>query len=450
MPRPTPTRRPAPSLLAAASAFACLLAAAPAAASAPHAAPTPARAVHTAPGAPGAASSVRAAQASRLQGSLTTAMRFAGASSGAYVENATTGKAVFRYRHTRSRILASNTKLFTTSAALARYGVEGRLHTDVRGKGTLDEGGVYRGDLYLVGGGDPTFGSLRFARRSYGGGSSVEALAGKLAAAGIERVTGRVYGDESNFDSRRGGPESGFRTSSYVGPLSALAYNRGLADEGGHGFQASPPSFAAARLDAALERSGVRTRGSPRARRRPGGTDLLATVESPTMARLAALTNKPSDNFFAEMLVKDLALQASGRGTTSGGASIAAGFARRLGGGPAGLADGSGLSRGNRASPLRVTKLLLALRERDEFPAFFDSLSVAGRDGTLGPRMRSGPARGRCRGKTGTLSNVSAASGYCEARSGEVYAFSILMNGVNPFAARNLQDRMLQAIAAAD
>ena len=94
-----------------------------------------------------------------------------------------------------------------------------------------------------------------------------------------------------------------------------------------------------------------------------------------------------------------------------------------------------------------MAKLLLAMRTRDEFNDFFASLSVAGRDGTLRPRMRGGPARGRCRGKTGTLSNVSAVSGYCRARSGETYVFSILMNRVSPFGARGVQDRMLQAIA---
>ena len=62
-------------------------------------------------------------------------------------------------------------------------------------------------------------------------------------------------------------------------------------------------------------------------------------------------------------------------------------------------------------------------------------------------RMRRGPAHRRCLGKTGTLSNVSALSGYCEARSGNTYAYSILMNGVYPIGARRLQDRMLQAIA---
>ena len=387
------------------------------------------------------------ARGAALHDDLARSMRSAGSGSGAFVQNATTGKVVFRWSHARPRILASNTKLYTTAAALARFGTEGRLHTDVRGDGKLTDEGVYRGNLYLVGGGDPTFGSSRFARRSYGSFASVESLAAKLDRAGIERVSGRIVGDESRFDSLRGGPESGYGPSPYVGPLSALGYNRGLGDESGRSFQADPPSFAAARLDAALESRGIGVRGAPRAGRRPSATDLIAVVRSPSMARLVQLTNKSSDNYFAEMLVKDLAMQADGRGATKGGASLAAGFARRLGAAPAGLADGSGLSRGNRASPARIARLLLALRERDEFPEFFDSLSIAGRDGTLGTRMRGGPARGNCRGKTGTLSNVSAASGYCRTRSGQEYVFSILMNGVDPYGARSLQDGMLQAIA---
>jgi D-alanyl-D-alanine carboxypeptidase/D-alanyl-D-alanine-endopeptidase (penicillin-binding protein 4) len=397
--------------------------------------------------APSAGAARPSASAAALPGDLARSMRSAGSASGAFVQNATTGKVVFRWRHARPRILASNTKLYTTSTALARFGTRGRLHTDVRGDGELSDDGVYRGNLYLVGGGDPTFGSRRFARRAYRSFASVESLAAKLERAGIERVSGRIFGDESRFDSLRGGPESGHGTSPYVGPLSALGYNRGLGDESGRSFQADPPAFGAAQLDAALERRGIRVRGAPKAGERRGGTDLIAVVRSPTMARLAQLTNKPSDNYFAEMLVKDLAMQTDGRGTTERGAALAAGFARRLGAAPASLADGSGLSRGNRASPVRVARLLLALRERDEFSAFFDSLSIAGRDGTLGTRMRGGPARGNCRGKTGTLSNVSAVSGYCSARSGQVYVFSILMNGVDPYGARNLQDGMLQAIA---
>jgi D-alanyl-D-alanine carboxypeptidase/D-alanyl-D-alanine-endopeptidase (penicillin-binding protein 4) len=281
----------------------------------------------------------------------------------------------------------------------------------------------------------------------YGRGATVERLAKALETAGIERVTGRVIGDESRFDSLRGGPESGYGTSIWVGPLSALSFNRGLANESGSAFQRNPPSFAAARLDAALEARGVRVRLAPRAARTPRGLAVLASVESPPMARLVQLTNKASDNFFAETLAKDLAFEARGRGTTAGGARVAAAYARRLGA-RARLADGSGLSRGNRASPGQVVRLLRAIVDEESHDAFVNSLPVAGRDGTLYDRMRRGPARRRCRAKTGTLSDVSALSGYCEARSGDTYAFSILMNGVYTPGARRLQDRMLQAIAA--
>jgi D-alanyl-D-alanine carboxypeptidase/D-alanyl-D-alanine-endopeptidase (penicillin-binding protein 4) len=355
---------------------------------------------------------------------------------------------VFRWAHTRPRILASNTKIYTTAAALARFGSEGTLATEVRGRGELGGRGVWRGSLYLVGGGDPTFGSRRFARRAYGPTTStVERLALALERAGIERVDGRIFGDESSFDGRRGGPESGYGTSIWVGPLSALGFNRGLASEAGYGFQSDPPSFAAARLHEALARRGIEVRRAPRRGRAPRRADTLAAVESPPMSRLIALTNKPSDNYFAEMLVKGLALQARGQGTTAAGTRIAQRHARRLGGRPKRLADGSGLSRANRASPYRLVELLLALRAGERFRTFLHSLAIAGRDGTLGDRMRGGPARGRCRAKTGTLSNVSALSGYCRARSGDTYAFSILMNGVSPTSARGLQDGMLQAIA---
>jgi D-alanyl-D-alanine carboxypeptidase/D-alanyl-D-alanine-endopeptidase (penicillin-binding protein 4) len=379
---------------------------------------------------------------------LTAQMRFAGAYSGAYVAEVSGDKprTVFRWREHTPRILASNTKLFTTTAALARFGREGTLGTEVLGAGELDLEGVYHGSLYLRGGGDPSFGSRRFTMRSYGGGTTVQDLAELLEDTGIQRVTGRVYGDESAFDSLRGGPDSGYGVSIWVGPLSGLSYNRGLFTEGGSGFQANPPAFAAARLDDALEARGIAVRLRPRAGLTPGEATVVASVDSPPMERLIRLTNKPSDNFFAETLLKGLAHLAGGVGTTARGARVATSFARQLGARPR-LVDGSGLARGNRASPYSVVRLLAAMYRRDDYDPFVDSLPIAGRDGTLFDRMRRGAARSRCRGKTGTLSNVSALSGYCEAESGDSYAYSILMNGVYPTSARRLQDRMLQAIA---
>jgi serine-type D-Ala-D-Ala carboxypeptidase/endopeptidase (penicillin-binding protein 4) len=389
-----------------------------------------------------------AAQAD-LKSSLTRYMRLAGSSAGAYVYDISSGEQVFAWRARTPRILASNTKLFTSAAALTRFGTEGTLGTEVLGAGELEDDGVWRGSLYLRGGGDPTFGSNTYTRKFYGAGATVQQLAKQLDQAGIERVTGRVYGDESAHDSLRGGPDSGFGVSVWVGPLSGLSYNRGFANEGGSAFQLNPPAFAAARLDDALEARGISIRGRPAARRTPAGLDVLASVESPPMERLIALMNKPSDNFFAELLAKDVAMQVNGRGSTSAGAALIEGFARRLGAG-AQLVDGSGLSRGNRASPYRVVRLLRAMYTRDQpdSDAYVGSLAVAGRDGTLKDRMRRGSARNRCIGKTGTLSDVSALSGYCEVTSGNTYAYSILMNRIYTPTARQLQDRMLQAIAA--
>ena len=312
--------------------------------------------------------------------------------------------ASFGWNYDRPRILASNTKLFTTAAALARYGVRGTLDTEVRGVGRLDDDGVWRGDLYLVGGGDPTFGSSRFARRSYRGGASVEALARELERAGILRVTGRIYGDESRFDSLRGGPDSGYRISPWVGPLSGLSYNRGLSTESGRGWQLNPPAFAAARLDAALERRDVAVGRRPRARRH-------ARVRDPPGRGLFAADGPPGDHHeqaVRQLLRRDAASRRWRPRPAAAGQPVAERAWPRDS--PAASAAGRRGSRTarasharNRASPYRVGRLLLAMRDRDEFPEFFASLSVAGRDGTLRPRMRGGPARGRCRGKTGTI-----------------------------------------------
>ncbi len=278
-----------------------------------------------------------AAQAD-LQSSLTRQMRQAGSYSGAYVANLSTGERVFSWRAGTPRVLASNAKLFTSAAALARFGTEGTLATSVLGHGELDAAGVWHGDLFLRGGGDPTFGSRRFATRSYGGGASVEELASLVDQAGVQRVTGRVYGDESRHDALRGGPYSGYGVSIWVGPLSALSFNRGLASETGRSFQVDPPAFAAARLDAALEARGIGVRLRPRAGVAPVESTELASVASPPMATLVRLMNKPSDNFFAEVLLKDLAWQARGVGTTHGGSP--AGGRLRAPAGSAGPARG--------------------------------------------------------------------------------------------------------------
>ena len=370
----------------------------------------------------------------RLRRELAPLARSLGSASGVYVLDATDRDLLFSRRDRSPRIIASNAKLFTTAAALGTLGAEGTLPTTVVGDGQKDADGVFDGDLYLVGGGDPAFGA-----------EQMRELARQLQeVAQISGVRGRIYGDESRWDSLRGGPDSNFGPSPWHAQLSALTYagNSGLNGR-------TPPARAAAALKEALEDRGVDVRGSTAALAAPDGATRLAGVESPPMARLARITNKPSSNFFAEMLLKVVSAADGDQGTTRDGAADVMAFARRLGSRPR-IADGSGLSRGNRASPRAVAELLDEMRDRPEFSAFYDSLSIAGVDGTLAESnhrgLRRGPARRRCRGKTGTLNGVSALSGYCRVTGGELVVFSILSNNVNANAAKRIEDRILQAI----
>jgi serine-type D-Ala-D-Ala carboxypeptidase/endopeptidase (penicillin-binding protein 4) len=169
-------------------------------------------------------------------------------------------------------------------------------------------------------------------------------------------------------------------------------------------------------------------------------------VDSPTMATLARLTNRPSDNYFAETLIKDLGARFGGTGSTAAGARVVKAALARFGVRPS-VVDGSGLSYADRTTPRQVVTFLAGLWRGAAGSAFDGSLAGACRSGTLGGRMCGTAASGNCRGKTGTLTAVSALSGYCRAANGHTIAFSILMNGVDVGRARFRQDNMAAAIA---
>jgi D-alanyl-D-alanine carboxypeptidase/D-alanyl-D-alanine-endopeptidase (penicillin-binding protein 4) len=135
--------------------------------------------------------------------------------------------------------------------------------------------------------------------------------------------------------------------------------------------------------------------------------------------------------------------------TTTTGAETSRAFAARLSARVA-LGDGSGLSRADRAAPREVVDLLRGMSAHAAFTPFDDSLPIPGVDGTLAERMRGTEASKRCHAKTGTLSNVSALSGYCTTASGHLIAFSILNNRVWPPSARTAQDRIVKTIAKLD
>ena len=401
-------------------------------------------------GAPSAAAAPRRAHATRttLQGSLTGSLRAAGGASGAYVVDLNNGRSLYSSAPGIGRFPASVEKVFTTSVALLRFGSGGTLTTTLAGSGYFDAGRGWHGTLYLRGGGDPTFGSASYDQASLGTGATMQQLVTNLkASTGMSSLQGSVAGDESFFDSLRGTVYSGFAASTDIeGLLSGLAYDRGCIDLACSIFQGRPALYAAQHLPSALRAGGVSVPGGigTSTATTPRSAQVLATVSSPSMATLIRLTNTPSDNYLAESLLKDLGGRFGGSGSSAAGAAVVrAQLARSFGIHPR-VVDGSGLSRGDLASPAQVVAVLRKLAGNS---AFVRSLAVAGLTGTMRNGLQNTPAQGRCRGKTGTLSNVGNLVGYCTARNGHTLAFAFLMNAVNANYAHALEYRMAVALA---
>jgi D-alanyl-D-alanine carboxypeptidase/D-alanyl-D-alanine-endopeptidase (penicillin-binding protein 4) len=381
----------------------------------------------------GPAGAVRSPLATRLAKALMVP-HVSQARTGAVAFDLQTGQTLFAEHDTLSLAPASNEKLAVTYAALVGLGAAYRIETDVLGRGQQN-GTVWKGHLLLVGHGDPTLSSADVAQ-----------LAAQVRAAGITRVTGAVFGDETFFDARRTAP--GWRPSYYVNespPLSALTVDRGSY----RGRISRDPALAAALLFRdALRRAGVAIAGAGVGDEH-GDEVPLAAVDSPPLSEIVMYMDRYSDNFTAEIILKQLGAIENDVGTSVAGAAYARRLLAEAGVPLAGvrLADGSGLSLLDRMTARALAAILRAAwANPDVRPAFVAALPVAGISGTLSDRMRRPPARGNVMAKTGTTFRSSALSGYVSRR----YVFSVLQNG-NPiwsFWARRAQDRFATALAA--
>jgi len=342
------------------------------------------------------------------------------------------GETLFSQNGSRALLPASVEKLSVSFTALHVLGPRFRFRTELVGKG-FRSGGTWKGDLFLVGYGDPTLDA-----------SDLDRLARRFADTGITRVAGRVFGDDTYFDARRDAP--GWKPG-YLGiesrPLSALS----VADL--HLIGTNGSAVAAARgLAAALERRGIEVRGSSGARRAPASSVTIAFDLSQRLSNVVHHMNADSDNFVAEMILKQLGATVAEPASTAEGARVVR-EALAQAGIPLGgvrVADGSGLSRYDRTT---VTALAGILRAGATDPAighvFVASLAVAGESGTLRNRLATRPTRGRVHAKTGTTNRASALAGLV----GNRYVFAILHNGrpVPYWTAREAQDRFVGVLA---
>jgi D-alanyl-D-alanine carboxypeptidase/D-alanyl-D-alanine-endopeptidase (penicillin-binding protein 4) len=377
-------------------------------------------------------------------------VRGGGQASGLFVLDARTGKAICARAARRQRSLASNTKLFTTATVLSRLGPEATIATKVLADGSIDDEGVLHGSLYLQGGGDPALGTPDFYNRFLGGlGTDLYGLKRQIRAVGVTAVTGKLYADDDVFDRLRGVADSGYGTSPYIGPLSGLSLNSGYATADAGSFASDPAMVAASKLLSSLRASGIDVhRGIGLGNADEERAKTIAVVRSPSIDSLVNNTDVYSNNFFAEMLLKLVGAEFGAAGTTAAGSAVVEDFAHSKGSGIHSV-DGSGLTRSNRASPIQVVRLLQAMRTSPIGEDFIDDLALAGHEGTVAARMEGTAADGRCRVKTGTLTGVSALSGYCFNASGREMIFSILMGSVRDLSyAHYEQDRIAAAVAA--
>jgi D-alanyl-D-alanine carboxypeptidase/D-alanyl-D-alanine-endopeptidase (penicillin-binding protein 4) len=393
-----------------------------------------------------AASARASAVCDEMRGLLT---RGGGSASGLMVVEDETGDVVCARAARTPRLLASNMKLFTTATALSRLGPASRIATKVLSDGKLDSGGILHGSLYLQGGGDPTLGTPAFYNSYLAGlGTNLFALVPQIRAAGIRSITGRLYADDTIFDRLRGVADSGYATSSYIGPLSGLAFNSGFAGStSSSGFSSDPAKLAAAKLARSLSASGVAVPPQVALAKTPAKAEQVAVIRSPTLSQIVNTTDVYSDNFFAEMLMKLLGARLGSAGTTAAGTAVVEDFAREHGSGVQAI-DGSGLTRSNRSSPQQVVDLLGAMRDDPAGDEFIQDLALTGKEGTVADRMHGTAAYGRCRTKTGTITGVSNLSGYCFNKSGRIMAFSILMNGVGDVGYAHLEQDRIAALVA--
>lgn len=417
---------------------------------------------------------------------------------------------------------ASNVKLLSSAAAMDLLGPDFRYNTYLLADGEIRDG-VLRGDLVLLGTGDPTLGQ----RVDQEGLHPFVAMARAVRQAGIRRVDGNVVGDATLFSGPERGP--GWNPADFndwfAAPVSALSYTENVVTvrifpAPGAGARPrvevepagsplpvvneartvgstprssltllrrtpadplrvmgevragagdirrvitvdDPPLHAAQGLRRALESEGVAVVGHPVALRDPSRSVVtgartwaprfgrpapvvLAVHRSPPLHEILTVVNRRSHNLYADMVTKTLGRIVDGEGSFDGGARVVERFLVRRVGVPPGqviLADGSGLSRHNRATAGTFVHLLRVMAEDPLGPHYLETLPEAG-SSTL-RRMRRSPAEGNLRAKTGTIQAVSALSGIVRSADGETVLFSILANDVpNTWAAKDVEDRI--------
>ncbi|MHB1138703.1 MAG: D-alanyl-D-alanine carboxypeptidase/D-alanyl-D-alanine-endopeptidase, partial [Microthrixaceae bacterium] len=355
------------------------------------------------------------------------------------------------HRADASLVPASNMKLVVAAAAIDVLGADTRLSTRFATDGTPADGSTVRGNLYMVGGGDPLLTTDGYESRMTHGlqpGTDLEAVADQIVDTGVREITGSIVGDASRYDDVHLAPSwpERYLTQGQVGPLSALMVDDGWRSGGGP--TEDPALHAATVLHDLLVDRGVEIAAAPTTGVTPPEAATLTEVPSLTIGELVDEALRFSDNTTTELLVKELGVHAGTGGTTTAGIEELRRWVAASGLPAEGVSfdDGSGLSANDRLT-CRFLSALLAVEGPSGVVA--NGLAVPGGPGTLDDRFLSEPLRSRLRAKTGTLNSVTSLSGWLRTDAAADLAFALLINtgsrnvGESDFA---LQRQLLEAM----
>lgn len=340
---------------------------------------------------------------------------------------------LFSFNHDSPMTPASLTKLFTTFNSLQNMGKDYNVSTRVYVQDGDQKDDVIDGDLYIKGGGDALFSR-----------SELDTLFKVIHDFGIKKISGNLYIDVSEFDKET----SRFEYSGdddvvqNVGAITAFNVSR------------RPYNKANGFIKRSLSKNKISLGGEISYCQLPDYSEyakinMLIEFQRP-LKDLIRVTNKRSDNYIAEHLFKlngafndysennwESSLEMLYRTTDSLGIP----FSRCE------INDGSGLSRRNLLTSEAIVKMFSYVNKQDYKDVFFNSLSIAGEDGTLKSRMVGTHAEKNVHAKTGTLRNASGLAGITETLDGEKLAFALIFNGRQYRYYKQLEDEMASLLA---
>lgn|SRR5574344_48563 len=341
---------------------------------------------------------------------------------GLEVYDLTDDSVIYAYNEKQRMRPASTMKLLTAITAINNLGGSYQFRTQLFYTGSINNN-TLTGDVYCVGGFDPRF-----------NGDDMNAFIESIRRMGVDTIRGTLYGDVSMKDANRLG--NGWCWDDDVDPLSPLLISR--------------KDVFMDRFASELRDNGIVVDGNVSTGRLPGGAYTICS-RFHSIDQILMRMMKESDNLYAESMFYQLAASQGARPATYKNArNIINQLISKMGYKPSDydIADGCGLSLYNYVSPeLEVAFLRYAYRNNNIYLHLYPSLPIAGRDGTLKSRMRSGVTAGNVHAKTGTVSAIASLAGYCTSANGHTLCFSIINQGLSRARlGRNFQDRVCQAL----